>query len=158
MLSSGSVLQDRDFPLHPHHLSLAQHNFHLISTPRQRQCSQITFLHTNIWTRRQNPQGALTPSRGGHRFHSATGSISSAWQGARSSRVSRTRRRIFYGGNWKSRYLLVPPLGRDSICHLGTGERLRNEVLSPPLEINGCHAKAAKEALQRPENNNKVIL
>lgn len=57
-----------------------------------------------------------------------------------------------------SRYLLVPPLGRDSICHLGTGERLRNGVLSPPLEINGCHAKAAKEAPQRPENNNKVIL
>lgn len=47
-----------------------------------------------------------------------------------------------------SRDLLVPPLGRDSMCHLGTGERLRNEMISPSLEINGCHAKVAKEAPQ----------
>lgn len=49
--------------------------------------------------------------------------------------------------------LLVPPLGRDSVCHLGTRDRLRNGC--SPIEINGCHAKVAKEA---PENNNKVIL
>lgn len=50
--------------------------------------------------------------------------------------------------------LLVPPLGRDSVGHLGTGDRLSN-LPSPSPEINACHAKVAKEA---PENNNKVIL
>lgn len=66
MLSSGSVLQQRDFLLHPQHFPLAQHN--LISTPRQSQHLQITFLQTNIWTHRQNPQGALTPSHVGTEF------------------------------------------------------------------------------------------
>lgn len=55
-----------------------------------------------------------------------------------------------------SRDLLVPPLGRDSTCHLGTGERLRNGMLSPSLENNGCHTKVAKEASEN--NNNNMIL
>lgn len=116
MLSSGSVLQQRDFLLHPQHFPLAQHN--LISTPRQSQHLQITFLQTNIWTHRQNPQGALTPSHVGTEFIQPQEERPVLGRGL-GAHVSVTGEEEFFTEEIEtSRDLLVPPLGRDSVCHL----------------------------------------
>lgn len=94
-----------------------QHSTISISSPRQRQCSQITILQTNIWSHRQNPRRALTPSHGGHRFPSGTEASPALGRGLR-AHGSVTHKEEFFTEEIETSWdLFVPPLGRDSVCH-----------------------------------------